>query len=237
MKYQLILYLFCFFLFTNCNKEETIKDNKVTVQFSFVNASGITNANRSYNFDVAKTLVLFSSFEYVDSIGNATKVKDDFLVKQNNTSFKFDVPVGNYYAFRFSFGIDTSLNNRLPMSFPAAHPLSVESGLYWDMLKYRFMVAQGNIDSSLAKNKTPNLPFSMHLGSDTLFTKINVPQVPLQNALVNIQLDLKSLLVLDAEPFRVTNFSNHSESSDIANAVAIKNSFVNNIKVEMSYPK
>jgi len=237
MKHQLVLCLFCFLLLTNCNKEETIKDNKVTVQFSFVNANGTTNANRFYNFDVAKTLVLFSNFEYVDAIGNATKVKDVFLVKQNNMSFKFDVPAGYYHAFRFSFGIDTSLNNRLPMSFPADNPLSVESGLYWDMLKYRFMVMQGNIDSSFAKNKTPNLPFSMHLGSDTLYTIINVPEVPLQNALVNIQIDLKSLMTLDAEPFKITNFSNHSEPSDITNAVAIKNSFVNNIKVETTYPE
>lgn len=216
----------------SCKKNE----DKVTIQFSFTNNVGTTNANRAYNLDLTNTLILFSNFEYIDSLGNATKVKDVFLVKNNNTSFKFEVPNGNFTTFRFSFGIDTTLNNSLPSSYPASSPLSVETGLYWDMLKYRFLITEGNIDSSLAKNKIPNMPFSMHLGNDTLYSVINTHEVPMKGAIVNINLDMKSLMILDSDPFKITNFSNHSEASDIPNAVAIKNSFVNNINITTTYP-
>ncbi len=205
------------------------------VQF-FLKSSGKTPFGRSYLLDQAKTKMLFSNFRYIDNTGKETMVKDVFLYKNGDKGFSFKVPSGNFTSFRFSFGLDKATNNSTPSSFPASNPLSVETGLYWDMLKYRFLIVEGDIDDSPTKDNTPDAPFSMHLGGDTLYTEINLTDIPAKGTTMNIELDMDKLFVLDSDPFLITNFSNHSEPSEIARAVAIKNSFVNGIKTTLWAP-
>jgi hypothetical protein len=224
-----ILIFLSFFLFS-CKKEKV-----TTVQF-VINSTGKTPNGRNYTIDDSKTKILFSNFKLITSTGSEVMVKDVFLYKSNNNSFTFKMPDGNFTGFRFSYGLDSVLNNTNPMSYPASSPLSVETGLYWDMLKYRFSVIEASIDNSPGKNQPPNAPFSMHLGSDTLYTIINSTVIPFNGSTVNIELDLDKLFVLDTDPFQIINFSNHSEPSEIARAVAIKNSFVNGIKTTLWAP-
>ena len=212
------------------------KEDKVKVQFT-VKSTGKTTNGRNYKIDASKTKILFSNFKLIDTVGNEVMLKDVFLYKNNNNKFTIDVPEGNYTAFKFSYGLDTALNNSNPMSYPASHPLSVEEGLYWDMLKYRFSIVEASIDNSPAKNQAPNSPFSMHLGSDTLYTQITTTNIPFKGSTVNIELDMDKLFVLDTDPFQLINFSNHSEPSEIVRAVAIRNSFISGIKVSISDTK
>ncbi|MFN8296477.1 MAG: MbnP family protein [Chitinophagales bacterium] len=224
-----ILIFLSLFLFS-CKKEKT-----TTVQF-VVNSSGKTPNGRNYSIDATKTRILFSNFKLITSTGSEVMVKDVFLYKTTDNSFSFKMPEGNFTGFRFSYGLDSSVNNTNPMSYPASSPLSVETSLYWDMLKYRFSVIEASIDNSPGKNQPPNSPFSMHLGSDTLYTVINSNVIPFNGSIVNIELDMDKLFVLDTDPFQIINFSNHSEPSEIARAVAIKNSFVNGIKTTLWAP-
>ena len=225
----LILVFISLFLFS-CKKE------KVTIVQFDVKSTGKTSNGRNYTIDDSKTKILFSNFKLITSTGTEVTVKDVFLYKTLNNSFSFKMPDGNFTGFRFSYGLDSSVNNTNPMSYPASSPLSVETGLYWDMLKYRFSVIEASIDNSPGKNQPPNAPFSMHLGSDTLYTIINSTVIPFNGSTVNIELDLDKLFVLDTDPFQIINFSNHSEPSEIARAVAIKNSFVNGIKTTLWAP-
>lgn len=224
MKKLLFLFICSTFLIS-CNKDK----DSVTVQFT-IKTSNKTPNNRAYQLAVAKTKILFSNFEYIDKNNNEILVKDVFLLTSANTNFKFTFPGGDYSKFKFSFGLDKTKNNTTPSSYPSSSPLSVETGLYWDMLKYRFLILEGNVDNSITKNQTPATPFSMHLGTDTLYQEITFTNFPRSSNQLNITIDLDKLFVLDSDPFQLTNFSNHSEPSEIPNAVAIRNSFVNSIQ-------
>ena len=230
MKRNIILFTLALFIFS-CKKEET-----VTVQFTVKSTSKTPNG-RNYAIDASKTKIFFSNFILADSAGNETEVKDVFLYKTSNNNFKFSFPEGNFTSMKFAYGLDRTTNNLTPMRFPASNPLSVEEGLYWDMLKYRFSVIEASIDNSVAKDQAPNAPFSMHLGSDTLYTEINVSTLPYNGSTLNIELDMDKLFVLDSDPFQIINFSNHSEPSEIARAISIKNAFVNGIKTSVSADK
>lgn len=212
-------------LLFSCTKKE--EDGKVTFT---IKSSNFTANGRAYTLDDTKTRIYFSNFKFKNASGKEVVVKDIFLYKNSNSSFTYSVPKGNYTTFEFSFGLDAVQNANTPASFSASHPLSVENGMYWDMLKYRFLVVEGNIDNSPTKDQTPATPFSMHLGTDTLYTKIAAVAVPKSGEALNIELDMDKLFVLDADPFQLINFSNHSEFSEIPRTVAIKNSFVSGIK-------
>ncbi len=216
-------------LLLSCNKNK----NDVTVSFLFKSTNKTPN-NRPYIIDIAKTKILFSNFKYIDKYNKEVLIKDLFLLTSKNTNFEFKFPSGDYSKFVFSFGLDKNKNNSKPSNFVANHPLSVETGLYWDMLKYRFLVLEGDIDNSSTKNQTPNVPFSMHLGSDTLYQEIITTKIPNSGEHLTIILDLDKLFVLDNDLFQITNFSNHSEPSEIPNAIAIRNSFINNIQTTVT---
>ena len=225
---KLLLLLVCSTLLFSCKKHDD-----VTVSFT-IKTSNKTPNNRPYLLSVAKTRMLFSNFKYIDKSGNEIPVKDVYLVTSATNNFEFKFPGGDYTKFKFSFGLDKTKNNSTPSSFSASSPLSVETGLYWDMLKYRFLILEGNIDNSVTKNQAPNTPFSMHLGTDTLYQEIIATNFPKSGDQLNITLDLDKLFVLDNDVFQLTNFSNHSEPSEIANGVAIRNSFVNSIQTTVT---
>ena len=216
---------------TSCKKEQ-----EVNVNF-YIKETSKTANNRSYALELSKLKILFSNFKLTDNSSNDVIVKDVFLYKTSNSKFSFKIPEGNFESFSFSFGLDAATNNSIPTSFSAAHPLSVENGLYWDMLKYRFLVAEGNIDDSPLKNETPDAPFSMHLGTDTLYTTFTVTDVIYNGSSIDITMDLDKLFVLDSDPFQIINFSNHSEPSEISRGIQIKNSFVNGITTVVKNPK
>ncbi len=228
---RFIIILFALLTLISCKKQE----EEVTVVF-VMRYTNKTPNGRNFHIDSSKTKILFSNFKYVDNDNKEKLVKDVFLFQpvNNNSSFTFNVPKGDLRSFKFSFGLDKSTNNSIPRNFAASSPLSVETGLYWDMMIYRFLVMEASIDNSAGKDQAPNEPFSMHLGTDTLYTEINTTILPKAGNIVYIELDADKLFVLDTDPFQLTNFSNHSESSEIARAIAIKNSFVNGIKTSIA---
>lgn len=232
MNKNLILLCLCVSFIFSCKKNN---DDKVNVVFTIKSTNKTANG-RSYKIDDSKTKIFFSNFKYIDSVGAETLVKDVFLYKTDNNNFSFDLPKGTYSSFRFSFGLDKTTNNFVPMSFPASSPLSVEEGMYWDMLKYRFLIIGADIDDSPTKDQLADSPFSMHLGTDTMYAEINVTSLPTKGSTLEIELDMDKLFVLDTDPFLISNFSNHSEPSEISRGVAIKNSFVSGIKTSVHTP-
>ena len=221
---RVIPYLLLFIMISSCKKQ----DSDVLVEFTF-KSTNKTAYGRPYKLNTADMRILFSNFGFRDSADKLVLVKDIFLYKNDNASFRFTVPEGKFSSFQFSFGLDKVQNASIPSSFEASHPLSVESGLHWDMLKYRFIVIEGFVDNSPTKNQTPSSPFSMHLGSDTLYQMINVMGIPSKGSKLNIEMDMDKLFVLDGDPFQITNFSIHSEPSGIPKAIAIKNSFISGL--------
>lgn len=226
LKILILMFILSMFAFS-CKKEKT-----ATISFQ-LKSTFKTPLGRNYILDASKLKILFSDFRLVTAAGNEIKLKDFFLYKSNQSNFSVQIPEGEFVAFKFCFGIDTFWNNKNPISFSSSHPLSVEEGLYWDMLKYRFAVVEGAIDNSPSKNQTPNTPFSMHLGTDTLYSIIIPNQIPKNGTTLLCQFNLDSLFILDKEPFQITNFSNHSEPSEIQKAIEIKNSFINSFSSKL----
>lgn len=226
---KILFGLFLLILIASCKKQDT----DVLVEF-VIKSTGKTPFDRPYTLNTSDMRILFSNFAFRDSADRQVVVKDIFLYKKDNKSFRFAVPEGTFSSYQFSFGLDRVQNASVPGSFEASHPLSVESGLYWDMLKYRFLVVEGNIDNSATKNQTPASPFSMHLGSDTLYQSVSVAGIPKAGSKLTIELDMDKLFVLDGDPFQITNFSIHSEPAEIPKAMAISNSFVGGIKTTIT---
>ncbi|HQG38185.1 MAG TPA: hypothetical protein PLK15_03585 [Chitinophagales bacterium] len=220
-----LFFLFIAFLFiSSCKKEDTI-----TIVFNLKNLTGKTDKNRAYSINDTAYRILFSNFEFIDYNNHSTLVKEVFLFHSTDKGFTFKMPKGNFKSFKFYFGLDKATNNSIPMNFPAKNPLSVENGMYWDMLKYRFLVVEGNIDNSPTKDQTPTLPFSMHLGSDTLYSEIPVANLPQKGKTLQVNIDMRNLFVLDSTTFEISNFSNHSTSAEIPKAISIKNNWINGI--------
>lgn len=235
-----LLLTISFFTIISCTKKNVgFGGGPLRVNVMFENASGKTWVNRSYNIDIAR--LYLSHFELVDNAGNAKPVKDLLLTNKDNdfdaNSFSFDLPSGTFTKLRFHFGLDPATNNSDPSSFNASHPLSLNQDMYWGMLKYRFIVVEGQIDSSSAKNQTPSNPFSMHLGTDTLYREITSDLGSInEGGQITIHIDLGKLFILDQSTFDILNFSNHSSTADNPNAIAITNNFVNAIHADIVYP-
>ena len=223
-----ILFIPLLFL-SSCKK----KEENVTVVFSLKNLTGKTTKNRAYSINDTAYRILFSNFEYIDFDNNTTLVKEVFLFHSTNKGFTFKAPKGNFKAFKFYFGVDKTINNTLPINYPATNPLSIENGMYWDMLKYRFLVVEGNIDNSPTKDQIPTSPFSMHLGSDTLYTEIPVLNIPKNGNTLQVEIDMCNLFILDNDVFEISNFSNHSTTAEIPKAISIKNNWINGISTKI----
>jgi hypothetical protein len=234
MKTISILLSFCILLLFSCKKQE----EDVQVKITFYNSPDKTPFNRNYTID--QTRLYLSNFQLIDVSGNIVNIKDLILVKSgNDNSFTFNLPSGTFSSFKYSFGLDKTTNNLDPSNYEASHPLSTEQDMFWGMLKYRFIVIEGKIDSSIAKNKTPEQPFSMHLGTDTLYREIttNIVDNKLKRgSVVSININLNKIFVLDTETFNLNNFSNHSDESQIPRAITIVDTLVSGIKTSIFSP-
>ncbi|MDB5228679.1 MAG: hypothetical protein JWN78_2872 [Bacteroidota bacterium] len=235
-----LLSVFALLSILSCTKKNIgFGGGPVRVNVMFENSSGKTSVNRSYNIDIAR--LYLSHFELIDNAGNTKPVKDLLLANKDNdfdaNSFSFDLPSGTYTKLRFHFGLDPATNNSNPSTFDVSNPLSLSQDMYWGMLKYRFIVVEGQIDSSVAKNQIPANPFSMHLGTDTLYRQITSDLNSIkEGGQITIHIDLSKLFILDQNTFDITNFSNHSSTADIPNAIAITNNLTNAIHADIVYP-
>ena len=81
----------------------------------------------------------------------------------NNLEISDTMIEGVYNSMNFNIGLDTALNNKKPIDFNASHPLSSAQGMYWGMLKYRFIVMEGIIYDELGKELNS---ISYHTGID-----------------------------------------------------------------------
>ncbi|MCO5232993.1 MAG: hypothetical protein LC105_04625 [Chitinophagales bacterium] len=97
-----------------------------------------------------------------------------------NESTSGTLPAQKYEQIKFDLGLSPTLNNLNPNQFSATHPLSRDTDMFWDMLKYRFLIFEGTLDKE--NNGTYSLPFSYHLGGNDF----------LRNITLDIPIDLSS---------------------------------------------
>ena len=212
----------------SCKKNDT---NRVLF---FIKTTHQTPDSRNYNF--SKLKIYFSGFRIYDHSGNPTLLKDVVLVKNTEDGFSFQFPNGNYHKLTFGFGLDSTLNSSDPTVFDATHPLSLEQDMYWGMIKYRFLVLEGSVDSSSSKTNSPNTPYSMHLGTDSIYQQITFIEQLIQGSNIEITLDLDQVFKHAADPYNPIDFSNQSTTSEIPKTIEISRNFVNGITIKQVIP-
>lgn len=130
-----------------------------------------------------------------------------FAAEKNILSYAFLSPIlKSKKTVSGNLGLDTLYNNKNPVLFADSHPLSISQNMYWSMLKYRFLVIEGRIDTSATKDKTPTFPFSYHIGSDTMLRSFSFNTT---NDELSIPIEILDIFKgIDI----LTHFDNHSES-------------------------
>jgi hypothetical protein len=177
-----------------------------------------------------------SNVRYVTASNDTISLKDYYLYEYSSGSVatlaEINSPGQLITKILLSVGLDKDLNNSNPVTFPAGHPLSLDKDMFWGMLKYRFLVTEGAIDSTASKNGTVNFPFSIHLGTDTLYRELSFPVSINSGTDVFIDADPKNLFngpdgILDIR----NNYSNHSSPLEIPVGIKLMNNFAAGISI------
>lgn len=141
-----------------------------------------------------------------------------------NESFKGFLPAGTYSAIRFGLGLDEATNNLNPNQFSRQHPLSRNTDMFWDMLKYRFVVFEGTIDKDRDGNN--NFYYTYHLGGGAFYRTVELTTTLSvaadKIATQNLSFDVSKMFSDGVETIDMTTFfSFHSEGLDMARGIKL----------------
>lgn len=171
------------------NDEKIETSSTSTIQFeTFSQGAKVTELQSislydGYSYKITALKYYISNIRLVNEQGQEIPFKTDanilgseqgvFLYEYGkNESFSGSIPANHYLKIRFDLGLDSVLNNLDPNQFSAEHPLSRDKDMFWDMMKYRFVVMEGNVDT--AKLDLYNFPFSYHLGGKDFLRNIEM---------------------------------------------------------------
>lgn len=231
-----INFLFVFILLlTACKKDDVVipLPNNSTIQFAtYSDGAKVTELQGislydgiSYKITTLKYYV--SNIRLVNDLGEEVPFKIDanilgseqgvFLyVYGKNEKFTGSIPDNHYTKIKFDLGLDSALNNIDPNPFPAQHPLSRDQDMFWDMMKYRFVVMEGDADT--AKYDLYNFPFSFHLGGEEFLRKIelnidwNIKSN--QSSILPIRFDLDKVFTDGTDTIDISTFFSYHSTDD-----------------------
>ncbi len=226
--------------FTSC--EEDVKktyEKKAEFSVSLESNSMPANLHDTVDFTTDYRLYLSTFKAYLSNItlieegGKEVMVKDIVLINldhDESSSFSITLPSGQFTKMRIGIGLDPEQNDSDPNSFAnSSNPLSSYQGMYWSMVKYRFVVLEG---LALPKRDTVNIPFAYHAGTDPLYqiktfeTDINSSSSALGYSF-NLSIDLNTLFDGPAGKIDIpTQSFTHSEGPNLAVAAT----FMENLK-------
>lgn len=168
------------FIFS-CKKDETSVDNdNISIEISAISDGKAAKINEELNhlsglkYKISDLKIYISNIRLVNHQGEDIKFQMEnipgseqgvflYLVGSNE-SFSGSLPDNHYTRLKFDVGLAPTLNDLNPNQFSKDHPLSRDTDMYWDMMKYRFVFFDGKLDK--AENGSFDFPFSYHLGGD-----------------------------------------------------------------------
>lgn len=221
-----------------CDKTSTPNDKVSIYADGLIATGGIPDSVDGRAASISAFRVYLSRIRLVTEAGDTVPVADYFLYDYpaNGLSARIaelDLPDARISRLLFSVGLYPELNATDPVIYPSGHPLSIDKDMYWGMLKYRFLVAEGAFDSSAAKNGAPNLPFSLHLGADTLYRELSVPVYGIGGNVSELHIEMDPLTVYQGYgefPLDMRDYySNHSSPAEIPDAIELMDNFVSRI--------
>ncbi len=101
-------------------------------------------------------------------------------IRNNKTSWDFEIPQGNYTGISFDLGVPQHLNGTANTDFLISvydplHPLSESNGMYWVwQTGYRFFTFEGRYDTVPQSGISLPNTFAFHTGRDTLFRSVTL---------------------------------------------------------------
>jgi hypothetical protein len=222
------------FSLTSCSKGDDIpqvSDANISFEMGLISSGKSVAKNESiihpqgFSYRVDEFKVYLSNIQFTKENGDIVSIKFEnrpgaeqgvflyWLGRSEN--FKGWLPQGKYSKISFGLGLDTATNNLNPNQFNREHPLSRNTDMYWDMLKYRFLVLEGFSDINNSDNF--NFIYTYHLGGDLFYRTLsldidlNVTEKSLSTVPLHFNLDR---IFADGEDMIDMNtfFSYHSQA-------------------------
>lgn len=174
-----------------CKKDDPFISSRGTVYLNItteVDGEPVVLGNiysdvNGYRYRPSLFKLYLTHISFVKADGTEVEVKDvELLDLDDNTageaeSFTYKLDQGDYTGLKFWIGVDSTMNNIDPATYPATHPLSLFTGTYWDWnTGYRFMMFEGVYDT-LLNNTAPldaSKTFSYHTGTNVLYKEADL---------------------------------------------------------------
>lgn len=187
--FRISFVLFLILLFTVTCKKDIVENPAVNIEFlTYSNGDKITVNESTVLFDgtphkISLLKYYISNIRLVNDKGEEVsfKISENILGSEQGV-FLYDlgknkktsgsIPENHYTKIKFDIGLNDALNNLDPNPFSALHPLSRDQDMFWDMMKYRFVVMEGSADT--AQTGVYNFPYSYHLGGKDFLRKIEL---------------------------------------------------------------
>lgn len=156
-------------------------DEEVKISERFTNDDG-------YPIDLHNLAFYLSDIALIDEYGTEVAISEIEIIHLRNEhrSLTFEVPVGDYWGFRFNLGVPPELNSPSNPefsigAFDADHPLSESNGMFWDWQGgYRHFSIDGHCDTVPNQGEFLPLSFGFHTGHDELFRMLPDFEYPFQ---------------------------------------------------------
>ncbi len=145
------------------------------------------------------------------------------------------LPEGNYTHIKFGLGLDETLNNADPTTYPAGYPLSyTQADHYWTWAKYIFAKIEGRLDEDLTGDSF-SYGFLYHTGRSQSYREVSIERnftIANNNpAKLELILDVDRLFYNDDESIDMIDEAfTHSNDSDIDIAIKIMDNFAQAIR-------
>lgn len=220
---------------TSCSDDDSTALMTVTLVPTFngqeIQSEQVIQDKTGRNFYLRDMRLYVSNLYLLRDDGGRVLLEDLALLEWpgSKSSIEAVIPQGDYQGVEFHIGLDPITNSALPTDFAADHPLSAEQDMHWGMLKYRFLIFEGQVDTSAADNLAPQTPLVYHLGRDELYTSVTIIRnAPVSGVGVFFTLNFEVNDMFDG-PAGVIDISqervNHSGEADMAEAALIMENF------------
>jgi hypothetical protein len=137
-------------------------------------------------FRLSDFRMLVSDLTLVKTNGEDTLLAETLLLNFTEESIRktdhgegvyiqFDVPEGEYQGIRFGIGVPSSRNQDVdPTDYASGHPLSPSAGMHWNWITgYKFLVMEGQMDSSVTGTGPLDFSLAYHTGLDELYRELS----------------------------------------------------------------
>lgn len=179
---------------SGCKKDEpiTAEETSLTLEFYLLSDNKLVNLNdpiilaQGYRMRHQLFKFYLDNVKLVNTNNEPVELSEVILptwrnAKDGRVSLTFKPKAGTYKAMQFGLGLDSARNATNPNSVPIDHPLSSAQGTHWDAwTNYRFVMLEGDLDTTLAQMPNFNMAVIVHTGMNFLYRKGKIENFTLE---------------------------------------------------------